>query len=118
MAQIEAFGRPNRPSTPIKRVMEDAFAAEAEEEQIWKNQMNETQFREFQKFRGVRPHTRASAMANEHTKLTRSSMFSQPTDLFKMTQFKNVKSRVGAYHVQPAAKKPAASNIAPATAKL
>ncbi len=57
-------------------------------------------------------------MANEHTKLTRSSMFSQPTDLFKMTQFKKVKSRVGAYHVQPAAKKPDASNIAPATAKL
>ncbi len=47
MAQIEAFGRPNRPSTPIKRVIEDAFAAEAEEEQVWKNQMNETQFREF-----------------------------------------------------------------------
>ena len=98
--------------------MEDAFAAEAEQEQIWRNQMNETQFQEFQKFRGVRPHTRASAMANEHIKLTRSSMFSQPTELFKMTQFKKVKSRLAPYHVQPAAKKPAASNLAPATVKL
>jgi len=44
MQRIEAFGKPNRPSTPIKRVIEDSFAAEALEEQIWRNQFNETQF--------------------------------------------------------------------------
>ena len=48
-------------------------------------------------------------MANEYVKSVRSSMFSQTGDLFKMTQFKKVKSRVGAHHVNVAQKKPAVS---------
>ena len=57
-------------------------------------------------------------MADQFVKRTRSSMFSQPADLFKMTQFKKIKSRLGPYHVQPTGKKPAVSAIAPATAKM
>jgi hypothetical protein len=57
-------------------------------------------------------------MANEHVKSVRNSMFSQTGDLFKMTQFKKVKSRVGAHHVNSATRKTTFSAMQPAVKKL
>lgn len=53
------------------------------------------------KFKGVRPHTRASAMASDHVRSNRNSFINankSGPDMFKMQQFKKVGSRVAPHH--------------------
>mgnify|MGYP000182749423 FL=1 len=95
--KAEWFGKPNRPSTPIKDVVNEQYARVAEQRQAIKNHMNEESFRSSNKFRGARSHTKASYMAKEHLNTTRTSL-NQSGDLFKMSQFKDVTSRVGKHH--------------------
>ena len=98
----QTFGRRNRPPTPMGGVMSNQYMNDAEQALSQRYSENET--RSQHKFRGVRSHTRASALANEYMKTMRSS-FNLPSEsgngLFKMTQFKDVKPRVGLYHVNP-----------------
>lgn len=95
----EWFGKANRPSTPIKDVVNEQYARVAEQRQAIKNHCNEECFRATNKFRGSRSHTKASSMAKEHLNSTRTSIVNQSqSDMFKMSQFKTVKSRVGAHH--------------------
>ena len=96
----KGFGRPNRPSTPMNAVMSGLYEAEAAEVQGHKNMINDHIFKTMNQFNGVRNHTRASALAKDHVSQSRSQFLggAQPKELFKMTQFKMVKSRVGAYH--------------------
>jgi hypothetical protein len=99
------FGRPNRPSTPMGAVMSGHFEAAASMEQEWKNSNNERVFEAMSKFTGVRPHTRASAMASDHVRSNRNTMLNkQGGDMFKMTQFKAIKSRVGPAHINDRAR--------------
>jgi hypothetical protein len=59
--------------------------------------MADSMYDQQNKFRGVRPHTRASAAAFN---FVRSGLMgeSKGSDLYKMPQFKAVESRVGKYH--------------------
>ena len=101
------FGRPNRPSTPMKSVMQGDFENDAVSVQHLKNQVNEHIYQQMCKFRGVRAHTRASAMASSHVRSTVSGFNNakeNAPEMFKMSQFKQVKSRVGNWHVNPRAK--------------
>jgi len=89
----------------MKAVMAGYYEAHAAMEQEWKNTHNERVFEAMSKFKGVRPHTRASAMASDHVRTNRSTFLGhQSGDLFKMTQFKQVKSRVGPHHVNTRAR--------------
>ena len=96
-----AFGRPNRPSTPMKAVMSHHYENEAADIQEMKNIQNEAVFHTMQKFNGVRSHTRASAMASDHVRGHRGSFVSgcsNAPDMWKMKQFQKVTSRVGGHH--------------------
>lgn len=71
------FGRPNRPSTPMGAVMSGHFEAYALMEQEMKNSNNERVFEAMSKFSGVRPHTRASAMASDHVRSNRTNFLNK-----------------------------------------
>lgn len=93
-----SYGKPNRPSTPIKDVVNEEYARASQQHQAMKNAFNEEQFLSTNKFRGSRQHTRATSMAADHLNSTRASVLTQSHDMFKMSQFKNVHSRVGKHH--------------------
>lgn len=106
-SECGAFGRPNRPSTPMKAVMSGDFENNAVSVQQLKNKMNDHIYEQMCKFRGVRSHTRASAMASNHVRSQVSGFNNakeNAPEMFKMTQFKGVASRVGTWHVNPRAK--------------
>ena len=60
------FGKANRPSTPIKDVVNSRYGSHAEAVQTLKNEHNESVFLQQGKFKGERKHTRATAMAAEY----------------------------------------------------
>ena len=71
------YGRPNRPSTPMRAVMSGHYEAAAAAEQEWKNYHNEHVFQAMSKFTGVRPHTRASAMASTYVRENRQTFINK-----------------------------------------
>ena len=95
----DAHGVRNRPPTPIARVVECHYQNVAELDQSVKNLAHDTLLNRVQKFKGCRPHTRASMAANRYVRSSFEPKVAQ--ELFKMTQFKNVGSRLGAFHVNP-----------------
>ena len=70
-ADINFYGKPNRPSTPIGEVVSEEYARLAQRHQQAKNDFHEHQILMQSKFRGVRNHTRASTMANVFVKSAR-----------------------------------------------
>lgn len=53
--------------------MSAKFENDAATDQEWKNKHNERVFEQMSKFHGIRPHTRASAMASDHVRSVRNS---------------------------------------------
>ena len=91
----------------MKSVMQGDFENNAVSVHHLKNQVNEHIYQQMCKFRGVRAHTRASAMATSHVRSTVSGFNNakeNAPEMLKMSQFKQVKSRVGNWHVNPRAK--------------
>ena len=85
----------------MKSVMSHQYENEAAEIQEMKNVQNEAIFHKMQQFKGIRTHTRASAMASDHVRSHRNSFLNAPThgpDMWKMKQFGKVNSRVGTHH--------------------
>jgi len=89
----------NRPPTPIAKVVECYYQNVAELDQSVKNLAHDTLLTRIQKFKGCRPHTRASMAASRYVRSSFEPKVAQ--ELFKMTQFKNVGSRLGDFHVNP-----------------
>jgi len=96
------YGRPNRPSTPIRTVVNGVYGTVAEYE-IGSRTKNITSQKKLEQVtKPSRGHTRASTMASEqvlgNTLRSGVTMKDCAKDLFKLSKFKNVTSRVGQFH--------------------
>ena len=77
----------------MKSVMSHQYENEAAGVQEMKNAQNEQVFHKMMQFKGVRTHTRASAMADEHVITKRNSFVNasqQGPEMWKMKQFGKV----------------------------
>ena len=57
------FGKANKPSTPVKFVVQGDYGSASEISQRMKNEMNEQAMTKQRKYTGSRGHTRASTFA-------------------------------------------------------
>jgi len=93
----QAFGNPNRPSTPIKAVVEGFFGDVAEQQTLARYDIvNQKQSRHLSELRN---HTRASQLAQSHIKTaSNEDVMRSSKGLFKMTKFRNVSSRTNTHN--------------------
>ena len=97
-----AFGMPNRPSTPIRTVVNGVYGVVADFE-ITNRQADIAQNKRTEKVtKPSKAHTRASTLAQDQ--ILRSTLTNSlkakdhEADLFKLNKFKNINSRVGQHH--------------------
>ena len=96
------FGTANRPSTPIKAVVEGFFGdvAAHETQQKYKELVARPQTGVARKMSEMR-QTKGSVLAQQHIRQSSNKvqkLISQPEDLFKMSKFKNVNARTNTHN--------------------
>uniref|UniRef100_A0A7S3I7F5 Uncharacterized protein n=1 Tax=Favella ehrenbergii TaxID=182087 RepID=A0A7S3I7F5_9SPIT len=104
-----AYGMPNRPSTPIRTVVNGVYGVVAEFEITNRQGDIVTQKRCEKTTRPSKAHTRASTMAQDQIlRTTLSAGVKQreiDQELFKLNKFKHVNARVGKHHVNEAVRR-------------
>ena len=108
------YGRPNRPSTPIRTVVNGVYGTVASFEMTARSK-DATSTRKLERVtKPSRGHTRASTMAQDKvlssTLKVGLAQHEANSDLFKLKKFKGVTSRVGVYHANDAARQTAWQN--------
>ena len=97
-----AYGRPNRPSTPIRTVVNGVYGTVATFEITERSKGIESTKRFEKNMRPSRGHTRASTMAQDqvlrNTLAAGVERKESAASLFKLKKFQQVNSRVGQHH--------------------
>jgi hypothetical protein len=96
---------PNRPSTPIRTVINGVYGTVAQYEIDSRTKTITSQKKLEKYYKPSRGHTRASTMACGQvlTNTLSAAIKNQESaaELFKLKKFSNVESRVGKYHANP-----------------
>jgi len=92
------YGMPNRPSTPVKAVVNGYYGDAAEQRITERYELMRAQAKPLS-YADARNHTKASHMLSQHVRSTAllETMRSSQT-LFKMNRFKNVEPRTNTHN--------------------
>lgn len=93
---------PNKPSTPIRSLINNMYGSFAEVSQNHKNKSILTIKKQLKHKEAPRGHTRASSSATEFRSKQYKTQTEEPNEsqqkMFKMQRFLNVKSKVNEFH--------------------
>ena len=94
------YGTANRPSTPIKAVVEGFFGDVAEQQTVQRYQILRGTSSSGRRFSEMRAHTKASLLAKDHIRQSaqKEDKFRNSQSLFKMGKFKNVTARTNTHN--------------------
>ena len=100
-----AYGKANRPSTPIRTVVNGVYGTVADFEMTERSRGFASTRRLEMLHKPSRGHTRATTMASDqvlrNTLTAKVNREDSNTDLFKLRKFQNVESRLTGFHVNP-----------------
>ena len=101
LSENAVFGQPNRPSTPIKAVVEGFFGDVAEQQSLQRYEIIARSTSKRPTTSDLRGHTRASALARDHisnASITDLMRRTTGEGLFKMRKFQNVDPRTNTHN--------------------